>query len=878
MSTANRLYSFEDIMTDGIYVEDANTQEEVCKKINKILIPMIQRPYAQGRRSQEELRKEFLKNIFDAINNNKTILLELNFIYGTFVEDQVFELLDGQQRITTLFLLHYYIASQEREIDNNFVFPIYLKNFQYQTRTTSTDFISKLLNYQLKIDKTKKPSKLIRSAVWYSTSFDKDTTVDAMIRMLDSIHSFYYQNEERKPSYEDLNKIKFYVLELNGFGLTEELFIKMNARGLQLTPFENFKADLIGYMKKLDQYKKKVHATLSKMNREVEYWLNFSSLLDSKWSDLFWEIPENEEDSGSKECDIKFFRFIQRFLANKSILLTDKKVKEDDLVLFFNQRIEVKRHSGFERYDCLMKRGYVKGVDLLRQLEQLLEFLSNKDLGYFILEALTAPWEKERAWQPWGTVGNQPSDVGQRQMIILSAMTEYINNLNGFEDFDKYNYSVWMRFVHIMVQGTDVNGFEAQITLTKMLSDILNSTPSDNDLFRPTNNPREAIIKYTKSHRNNRYLESEALKADLILNDSNGKGWEMAFNHAEANAFMQGSCTFYYEKGMSISTYEARTEKINRLFNVDGVECPFAEEYLLIRAVLCRNYDWSSFRKNAWNFTITNSGAGRYLRNLTIWNDSEGVKDLFCHLLDCTNENDMLAYINSVLSEEHELVLKGTDSNYWAVEARERLKKVYRRLYQESEFQVLKWLYNLKEKSMGCYFYGDGNASLFKGNVNCMFLGIDRHKYISKIVDHFKSEFDFTFVDLRQKDNFIKYGNYSGDYVAIQSEIKIERGFCYVMIMFHRNDSITILVSVEEIAKEVFKTYTDSYHVNNIKDYYGNPILGTDEKLSILYEGGKAYYRVNHITNADKLSVEELIEIIQITYDIIRPKINYDNS
>ena len=32
-------------------------------------------------------------------------------------------------------------------------------------------------------------------------------------------------------------------------GLSDDLYIKMNARGKQLTDFENFKADLVGYIK-----------------------------------------------------------------------------------------------------------------------------------------------------------------------------------------------------------------------------------------------------------------------------------------------------------------------------------------------------------------------------------------------------------------------------------------------------------------------------------------------------------------------------------------------------------------------------------------------------------------------------------------------------
>ena len=69
-----------------------------------------------------------------------------------------------------------------------------------------------------------------------------------MLRMIDAIHT-HYNDCDGAELFDSLNGIQFYVLNLDDFGLSEELYIKMNARGLPLTPFENFKADLINYLK-----------------------------------------------------------------------------------------------------------------------------------------------------------------------------------------------------------------------------------------------------------------------------------------------------------------------------------------------------------------------------------------------------------------------------------------------------------------------------------------------------------------------------------------------------------------------------------------------------------------------------------------------------
>ena len=75
----------------------------------RIRIPRIQRDYAQGRKGKENLREEFLTSLSEALNG-KTEQLKLDFIYGSGDGDGHFSPLDGQQRLTTLWLLHWYFA------------------------------------------------------------------------------------------------------------------------------------------------------------------------------------------------------------------------------------------------------------------------------------------------------------------------------------------------------------------------------------------------------------------------------------------------------------------------------------------------------------------------------------------------------------------------------------------------------------------------------------------------------------------------------------------------------------------------------------------------------------------------------------------------
>lgn len=65
---------------------------------------------------------------------------------------------------------------------------------------------------------------------------------------LDSLKSYW---EILTKHYEPIEKapISFYYFPLEKYKLTDDLYIKMNARGKALTGFENFKADLLDHVK-----------------------------------------------------------------------------------------------------------------------------------------------------------------------------------------------------------------------------------------------------------------------------------------------------------------------------------------------------------------------------------------------------------------------------------------------------------------------------------------------------------------------------------------------------------------------------------------------------------------------------------------------------
>ena len=114
----NCRYSFIDLFKQKVDY-DKNTQVYV----SSIVIPQIQRPYAQGRTDgvSTYIRNTFLDEIFENLSSNDNEIFDLNFIYGIIKpnnDEFKLELLDGQQRLTTLFLLYWYIINAEFSLEH----------------------------------------------------------------------------------------------------------------------------------------------------------------------------------------------------------------------------------------------------------------------------------------------------------------------------------------------------------------------------------------------------------------------------------------------------------------------------------------------------------------------------------------------------------------------------------------------------------------------------------------------------------------------------------------------------------------------------------------------------------------------------------------
>ena len=249
----------------------------------RVVIPGIQRHYVQGANNPkaESVRKQFIKEIFTAIEKKQNEF-NLHFIYGpinTNGEDS-FVPVDGQQRLTTLWLIARYAAEKAEPSDRKDLLSL-LSRFTYEDRINAKRFCQALTCEDSRWDITQDPNPDILCQDWFVDYWKEDETVASMIRMLSTIYEEWNKHQDSITAEDILeaiaSKIRF-NLKIDAFG--DDIYMKMNARGLQLTQWGNFKGK---FSEDLCEDKK-------------EWWVKEMEELSNRFftcSDEQHELPDN---------------------------------------------------------------------------------------------------------------------------------------------------------------------------------------------------------------------------------------------------------------------------------------------------------------------------------------------------------------------------------------------------------------------------------------------------------------------------------------------------------------------------------------------------------------------------------------------------------
>ena len=562
-------------------------------------IPIIQRDYAQGREGKEYLRKVFLANLKQALDHklpNNEPRLKLDFVYGS-MEDGKLKPLDGQQRLTTLWLLHWYIALRAGKLAE--ACPI-LKNFTYETRISSREFCKRLCDDKEFASYSADKQDIydyITSRTWFYTAWKQDPTIRSMLRMLSG--SVAKKHVRREPSEEmadgleklfknsdpfgsywdalisDTPPIVFYQLPLETFGLSDDLYIKMNARGKQLTAFENFKADLIGYMR--DQTKAET-ASKAEWEALLDAKNGIPIKLDTVWTDLFWKelfCEPKSADNQFPECHIDaiFFAFINRFFWNELFI-----AKSGDAYLLpvgngvsanGEKTATIENESPAYRYLNLDPVANYEGLSPYKYCGGEIPLQLFKDLqtildryAAFSDTIPVAPWDTGFAFIPKyeSAASNQAltiTTLNQIQRIIFFAVCKYLKE----GDVDLESLKRWMRVVYNLISGEDEHG-RPQIRSTEAVRKAVQLLDKLDSHHVYESLKKQPIITGNTDYLEQRWNE-EIHKVRQLLNDDNTlkpydgssvqkngstySTWEDIIIETEQFSFFKGAIRFLFQ-------------------------------------------------------------------------------------------------------------------------------------------------------------------------------------------------------------------------------------------------------------------------------------------------------------------------------------------
>ena len=272
-----------------------------------VIIPMVQRDYAQGRTTDDvkRVRDRFLDAIKSYLvkSEDDNDVMKMDFIYGekeqvwsTTVANKLERIivtpLDGQQRLTTLYLLHWYAAKKCGIEEEEYAF---LHHFTYDIRPSSRDFCTHLIHYTP--DWSLSLREQLTDQNWFMGEWHNDPTIISMLVMLDSINDKFSSITNLWETLTgEKGRIVFYFLPLSENGLSDELYIKMNSRGKKLTAFEHFKAE---------------YENLYEKDSDEARTINHK--FDVEWADAFFPY-RNNEDIVDKEF-MRYFFYISHILC-----------------------------------------------------------------------------------------------------------------------------------------------------------------------------------------------------------------------------------------------------------------------------------------------------------------------------------------------------------------------------------------------------------------------------------------------------------------------------------------------------------------------------------------------------------------------------------
>jgi hypothetical protein len=413
--------------------------------LEQLIVPEIQRDYVwkpgnalklvqsiyddsqKSLESQAEAAEDTIRNLPPDLRDlllkgleDQKISTHVGFIYAYHNDDfnGRYMLIDGQQRITTLFLLllALHIDDNTQDIFKRTYFKEGLLKFDYRVRQTAHDFMTRLVDYLLEGGALTE----VKNQYWYYADYEHDKTIAAILSNYAAIEEFIATHDLSLQYVEDSVELLYFDTHKTEQG--EELYLYMNSRGVSVSNNENIKAQLLENLSAKDK----------------DFW----GTQWEHWQSIFWKLRGNNPNA-----DLGFDEFL-RWL--KMIKLVRSKPKSTVSRLF--QRVRDVKES---------KKFGVEGLDKeeIAAFMSALERLLKHDSDWPIFDEVWLSKEINAIDYirilPLLLYARHFEDATQNQ---LTRVARYFRNVIRFENVSKTPYSsivTALRLAECMVAESD---------------------------------------------------------------------------------------------------------------------------------------------------------------------------------------------------------------------------------------------------------------------------------------------------------------------------------------------------------------------------------------------------------------------------------------
>lgn len=496
-----------------------------------IEIPSIQRDYVQGRGDEQSTsaRTTMLDDIQAHLEQQTP--MSLNFIYGKVTQGEncdKFVPIDGQQRLTTLYLIHWLalVAAVTKNPDDEYTLnngAKILGKFSYQTRQTSSDFflqlskpenIKEVATWMGNQHSQATLSNHLQDKKWFRPDFMFDPTVNSVLNVLDDIKKrLVQQNNLWLTLIGDGCPIQFSWLDVNDIDNDDDLYIKMNARGKQLSDFENIKAEL----------EKTAQASFSPEHFEI-----FCQKIDQEWTDFFWSFKGTLSIEKRAEYDARFMSFLNWFLWNQWATRAAKSSQITTTYSMTDVNLADTRYRALNAYDKDLELDDGRSVcdeRTLIRLEYVLDYVSGDNAIPEILEIVTN-----------SSSADGKADYNTR--MLLEAATAYLDGIKRQgKQPEEQSWNAWIRVIrHLSNAATMWQGYNTLGLYAKAVGMVEQYANHAEDLTAYL-----ATFPGIEGFTPRDQIEEEEIKAWLLVN---APQWSESLHHAETIPYFEGKIHF----------------------------------------------------------------------------------------------------------------------------------------------------------------------------------------------------------------------------------------------------------------------------------------------------------------------------------------------